>query len=115
LNRLWLSDDVLVKRATLIYNENKVGPSARITGFERRLKLAANGDLCPDQSRLQIRVWNYSQDCGFQTALVLGPVQDPVNGSNNQPLFSTAHPGSGAPFFMHRGGPQDHERLIIGK
>jgi hypothetical protein len=31
-------------------------------------------------------------------ALVLGPVQDPVDGSNNQPLFSIAHPDSGASF-----------------
>lgn len=27
----------------------------------------------------------------------LGPVQVPVGGSDSQPLFTTAHPGSGAP------------------
>jgi len=28
----------------------------------------------------------------------LGPGRDPVGGSNSQPLFATAHPGSGASF-----------------
>ncbi|MGB5424521.1 MAG: hypothetical protein WBN03_20315 [Desulfobacterales bacterium] len=28
----------------------------------------------------------------------MGPVKDPVSGSNSQPLFATAHPRSGASF-----------------
>ena len=39
-----------------------------------------------------------SPRCFFHAVSALGPVQDPVGDSDSQPLFSTAHPGSGASF-----------------
>jgi hypothetical protein len=39
-----------------------------------------------------------TEDCAVNAASTLGPVQDPVSGSDSQPLFSAAHPGFGASF-----------------
>jgi hypothetical protein len=38
------------------------------------------------------------EDRAFQVAWAEGPVLEPVSDSDSQPLFATAHPGSGASF-----------------
>ena len=65
---------------------------------EAWLKLAANGMY--ERAGPVVEKWfrNKPKVCYVYLVMVVGPIQDPLSGSDSQPLFATAHPGSGAPF-----------------
>ncbi|MEN8757559.1 MAG: hypothetical protein ABF303_03770 [Desulfobacterales bacterium] len=75
-----------------------MGASARITGFEQRLKLAANELYSRTSPIKKLKGWMVPRGCAFHAVSALGPVQDPVSDSDSQPLFATAHQSSGASF-----------------
>jgi hypothetical protein len=60
----------------MMLHENKAGASARITGFEQRLKLTSNGLKAQTSPDFKLR-GGHVRGCGFYAVSALGPSKIP--------------------------------------
>ena len=93
-----------------MYYVKKVGTSTRMSGFERRLKLAANG-LSPDQSRFQIMSSDADRRSCLPSGICIGSGLRPRKRLSQSAAIRNRSSGLRRFIFMHCGGPQGLDRL----